>query len=856
MPGKLILKTPGQIAAMERKLLVFDETGVIQDFLRACNWEFLELTLATFAEPEQFSPTVNTLYVALVSDNAETCRETIHAIALCEFEFAIVVVSKDRHSQSLMQGAIPFSVCLNSDISHQFIQQLFVIAEQATVIKQLRHESHCYREMVDSCPDYVFVRDKENKIVFANAAIAALHEIKPLEMVGKTYAELTGDVEGGKKSAIQDAEIFESGKPFYQHEDFYQDESGSIQWNRVSKKRIADSTGTNHFILGVATDLTEWKRKEVELQESENRYRVLYVREQVLGKISDTISGTSEIAPMLERVARMIPELFDTDIGGIENRDSRKRLVVSSEQGEVSLSSALEALADTQKNYAVFKGEDESSIAAASIKSDQNNEHTLYALRPFDVEPFTEQDAELLGAIGKQCLLSITKIALHKKIEHQANHDSLTGLPNRLQYEKSLKLQLSESEFASDAFSVVFLDLDGFKLINDSYGHLVGDKVLQLVAERFSFVTSGLGMLARMGGDEFSFLLPSCRTREEAQKFAESILQQLRQEIRISVQRFSVSASIGIALYPEDGSEISELMRRADSAMYHAKYASSDSVAFFNKEIEAREVRRLRLENDLASALNSDELELHFQPQINLTTRTLIGVESLSRWNHPELGFISPDEFIAIAEQSHLIHDLGWWVITTAFKQVKYWQECGYKLKTAINLSPKQFDQPEFTDDFIAKVEHYGISANSIEVEVTESTLMNDLDSVSQTLQVFRDRGISVAIDDFGTGYSSLGYLHHLPLDILKIDRSFVGAMNLSEPEKCLLGVISHMAKGFGLTTIVEGVETLEQVEATTSIGCDIAQGWYFARAMPAAEVEPLIRDAAKAAQDALRRAA
>ncbi len=841
---------------MERKLLVFDETGVIQRLLRVCKWDFLESNLSEFAVPEQFTKSANSLYVALVNGNCEACQKTIAAMQRCDFVSSIVIVSNDLEAQKFIESEVQCSVCSNSDITHPFIQQLFLIAEQATVIRQLRHESHFYREMVDSCPDYVFIRDKKNRIVFANAAIAGLHEIKPLEMVGKTYAELTGDEEGGRESAKQDAEIFKTGKPFYQHEDFFQNDSGSVQWNRVSKKRIDDFTGTDHFILGVATDLTEWKKKEVELQESESRFRALYVREQVLRKISDTISGTTESGPMLMQVAKMIPELFDTDHGGMVNHDSKINVVVISDQGELSLSCALESLAVTRKNYAVFKGVDDSSITATSIKLDQNIEYIFYALRPFGIEPFTEQDAELLGAIGKQCLLSISKIALHKQIEHQAHHDLLTGLPNRLQFEKSLRLLLSDTESACEAFSVVFLDLDGFKLINDSYGHLVGDKVLQEVAERFLLATDGLGMLARMGGDEFSFLLPDCRNRDEARKFSERILQKLEQEIPVSAQRFSVSASIGIALYPDDGLELMELMRRADSAMYHAKYASSEQVAFFNKEIEAKEVRWLKLEKDLVSAMESNELELHFQPQIDLQTRTLIGVESLARWNHPELGYISPDEFIAIAEKSHLIHDLGWWVITTAFKQVKYWQDCGYDLKTAINLSPKQFDQPEFSDEFIAEIERHGIRENRIEVEVTESTLMNDLDSVSRTLQVFRDSGISVAIDDFGTGYSSLGYLHHLPLDILKIDRSFVGSMSLSEPEKCLIGVISRMAKGLGLTTVVEGVETLEQVEATTSIGCDIAQGWYFAKAMPAFEVESLISDAAKAAEDARRRSA
>jgi len=398
---------------MNEQLLVIDKTGDVQNRLRECGWQYLEPSLSALINPKPITDSGQTLRVTLVAKDSLTRNNSLESIRSSDPDTLIVVVSQDQPASMGLQEPVQQCVCTVEDISNQYVNQLFLIARQAMVIRQLRHESHCYREMVDSCPDYVFIRDRENRIVFVNTALAELHEMTPLDMVGKTYVELTGDEEGGRHAAIQDGEILNSGKPYYLPEDYYHDERGAVQWNRVTKKRIPNADGTSHFVLGVATDLTEWKKNEVQLQESESRYRELYMREQVLGKISETISAGSDA--------------------------------------------------------------------------------------------FSDQEAELLGAIADQCMISITKIALNNQIQHQAILDSLTDLPNRLYFERLLKQQLSASHSKPEPFCVLFLDLDGFKLINDSYGHLVGDKVLQVVAQRYSTAIGDYGWVARMGGDEFSF---------------------------------------------------------------------------------------------------------------------------------------------------------------------------------------------------------------------------------------------------------------------------------------------------------------------------------------------------------------
>lgn len=767
-----------------------------------------------------------------------------------------MLVGNHAFSDSNIQDIVKVRSCRHDELNCSLIQEYFLSAEQINTIKQLDHERYCYREMVNACPDYIFVRDKSNRIVFANTSLANLHELTPAEMIGKTYAELTGDVEGGSVAALQDKEILESGVMFYTEEEFYNDKSGVRQWNRVTKKRIDTADSTDHFILGVATHLAEWKIRESQLQESEIRFAGLYARQQALARISEAISRNTNVEYMLSQVAALLPKCFDTERAGIHVQHSSMHVDVAAAGGRASLETVLDGMTDPLTRHVALTGFGGSSIVAAGISSPYGHEHILYAIRQADAEPFNNQDAEQLAAIANQCLVSITKSALHEKILHQAHHDYLTGLSNRRHFEYLLAERLKNDNAESKAFSLLFLDLNGFKQINDNHGHLVGDCVLEKVADRLSNAIAGRGMLARMGGDEFSLILENCSNKHHAEVFVDYLLKQLEESIEIDSHLFSIGVSIGVALYPDDGSELVELVHKADSAMYHAKASSTLHMAFFDSEIEAKAYRRQRLEKDLADAIRTDQLELYYQPQFDLKTKFVSGVEALARWHHPELGNIPPDEFIGIAEQGHLIHELGQWVMTSAFKQAKCWQDDGYKFKTAINISPRQCEQVSFSANLLEQLRQYDLNPNCIEVEITESSLIKNLAAISEHLRNLRSNGISVSIDDFGTGYSSLGYLQNLPLDVLKIDRCFVSSMNIANPELSVITYIAQIARGFGLETVVEGVETKEQVNAAASLGCDYAQGWYFEKALPVSTLTPLLAQSAIRKHDGKDRAA
>ncbi len=836
------------------QLAIIDKTGRVArrllqlsiNFQRCCARPFAAVPPNTVADGAPDPPDPRTANVLLVCE--QTWSEISQSATLLRVltPFWVVTEQPPSNAQATGQHEHVF-FCHLDEIQHTNLQWFAMLSLQSRTIQRLSHESHCYREMVDACPDYVFIRDRQGRIVFANAALAGLHTLQPKDMIGQTYTQLTGDVAGGEQVFAEDLAIFKSGQPYYQHEDFYQDESGVTQWNRVSKKRIDNHDGSDHLILGVATDLTEWKKNEAQLQQSEARYRELYHHEQVLGKISELLSLTEDVESLLDQVAELIPGLFNTPHGGLLRQASSSALMVLTTSGRQPVSAVVHQSTPAIKSAGVFTTVNNESLIASAIVLDREHHWILYALRDTQLPPFELPDAELLCTVANQCRLMVSKIELHRKIKHQAYHDPLSSLANRLSFECELDRKLAIHANHQPFFAVVFFDLDGFKSINDTYGHLMGDRVLQAVSHRLSAVVGKQGFLARMGGDEFAIITHCCNDRDDARALAENILLHIKQEIRVDANRFSVGASIGIVCYPQDGVERAVLMRRADSAMYHAKADEHCHLAFFIQDIEAREQRRRHLEEELASALLNNTLSLHYQPQIDLTSGKVCGVEALSRWHHDTLGNIPPAEFVIVAEQSQLIGTLGDWVINTALQQARRWQHSGVPIKTAINLSPKQFERADFGKQLVELLCALEFDNRYLQVEVTESTLMSDLDRVIRELQVIRSAGVSVAIDDFGTGYSSLSYLQHLPLDVLKIDRSFVNNMDTDTPESSLISVITQMAKHLNLCTVVEGVETEAQYLATRQLGCDIAQGWFFYKAMSVADVTSLLKDAGAA---------
>ncbi len=450
---------------------------------------------------------------------------------------------------------------------------------------------------------------------------------------------------------------------------------------------------------------------------------------------------------------------------------------------------------------------------------------------------FTDADIQLVESISNQASVALAQYELKQNIEHQAYHDALTGLPNRTLFENRLSLTLAQARRSETVFAVMFLDLDGFKFINDNYGHATGDVLLEKVTQRLESRTRKQDTLARMGGDEFAVILSNLRKESDSMRVAESFRRILTDSFEVDSHVLNVGVSIGVSLFPRDGDDATILLARADSAMYQAKDTGRNRVCSFTPEIAIKAKEKLDLETDLRQAIARNELELYYQPQIDLQSGQRIGVEALLRWFSKTHGFVSPAEFIPIAEESKLILEIGEWVLREACKQNIAWQAQGQApITVAVNISAIQFESPNFTDLIKSILDSSGLDPKLLELEVTESVVMQDVNVVIERLQELRDMGISIAIDDFGTGYSSLQYLQKLPVDKLKIDRSFVNEISSDTHSPIVLSILA-LAQSLGLKTVAEGIETKEQLEFLRLYGADEAQGYFFAKPMKASEI-------------------
>ncbi len=428
--------------------------------------------------------------------------------------------------------------------------------------------------------------------------------------------------------------------------------------------------------------------------------------------------------------------------------------------------------------------------------------------------------------------------AQEERIRHLAHHDGLTGLPNRLLFLERLQLSLDQARRQAKGVAVLFIDLDRFKTINDSLGHHVGDGLLQSVAQRLSQVIRAGDTVSRLGGDEFVVILNSIETVEEvAQIIEQRLIPLVRQPHAVAGSELYVSCSVGVALFPEDGEDLDQLMRNADAAMYEAKSTGRDNFQFFTQAMNARAFERLRTENALRHAVEREELELHFQPLLDIASRRLVGAEALLRWRHPELGLFPPARFIPVAEETGLIVPIGAWVLGEACRRQQEWQRAGLEgVFVAVNISAVQFRHGSFVDTVADAVAASGMEPACLELEVTETMLMESAEANVAVLKALKASGVRLSIDDFGTGYSSLNYLNRFPIDKLKVDRSFVADMLTDPTDLAITRAIIGLGHTLGLKVTAEGVEYPEELCRLAEAGCDEVQGYFFARPLPAHE--------------------
>ncbi|MCK4950601.1 MAG: EAL domain-containing protein, partial [Gammaproteobacteria bacterium] len=535
--------------------------------------------------------------------------------------------------------------------------------------------------------------------------------------------------------------------------------------------------------------------------------------------------------------------------------------------GVAICSSETKIVADINKDWNCTKCRDEAakrgyaSVIALPLLEDAAPFGALM-IYSGECDDFDDEEIVLLQELADDLAYGVTalrtrdkRLKAEKEVAYLAFHDSLTGLPNRAMLMQSLDFVLAQADRDNRSVAILFIDLDQFKLVNDSLGHEAGDELLCRVAERLSKILRKSDIVARQGGDEFIVMLPDSGTHEGAKRtiapgrnfgleaggVAQKIITTINEPYQIQGHETYVGASVGISLFPDDAKDVHTLLQHADSAMYYVKEQGRGDYHFYSHDLSERQQQRLSLETRLHKAIQMNELELYYQPIIDLKQGKIVGAEALIRWLPPDGVMVMPDEFIPVAEDSGMIVPIGHWMIGEACRQLRTWQDKGWEHHLAINLSVRQFWQNDLVTKIMEMVEATGIRHSLLQLEVTESALMTDPSRMESIMRDFDAHGFKISLDDFGTGYSSLSRLMQLPIHTLKIDKSFVDGVPHSADARAIVTTIVELARNLGIVSLAEGIETAEQWHYLRELGCKYGQGYYFSRPVPVSEINEML---------------
>jgi diguanylate cyclase (GGDEF)-like protein/PAS domain S-box-containing protein len=688
-------------------------------------------------------------------------------------------------------------------------------AELRHSLAALHQSELLYRTLVEKMNEGLLQVDTNDVIQFVNARLCEMLGYRAEEMIGRVAHQLLlapEDREWMKqKLATRSRGISDK------YEIRMTRKNGEKVWVQISGAPVIDAGGKVVGSIGVHADISDRKRAEAALRASEQRYRALFER-NLAGVFRTSVDG--RILDCNDAFARIF---------GFYSRDEM-----------LARRSALEFYDDPADREELIR----------KLRRDRTLTNYEVRLRRRDGEPiWLLENVTLVEEEGEPPVLEGTLIDITDRkralelIHYQAFHDALTDLPNRLLFKDRLALALANAQRNRKQLAVMFLDLDHFKLINDTLGHSIGDQLLRAVAGRLRGCVRGDDTVARVGGDEFTLLLMELRTIDDTAAIADKILKTVAEPFSVEGHEIFVTTSIGIASYPHDGSDVEALMKNADGAMYRAKDLGRSTYQLCNAAMTSRAMERLALTNALRRALERQELLVYYQPQLLLRSGRVIGVEALVRWNSPDHGLIGAESFIPAAEESRLILPIGEWVLRTACKQLKAWHDSGAEgLRLAVNLSVRQFQQHEIARLVADTLHQSGIPASALTLEITESAAMQNPELTAAVLQELKNMGVGIALDDFGTGHSSLNYLKRFPVDTLKIDQSFVRDIVNDRSDAAIVSAVIAMARALQLDVIAEGVETPEQLEFLRQQGCEMVQGYLFHQPLPAEELDYVFR--------------
>ena len=692
-----------------------------------------------------------------------------------------------------------------------FIRMVEDISERKQALEMIARERALLRSVVDAVPERIYVKDREGRLLLQNAANTKAHGARNSEdLLGKTVFELF-PYETAKRIDDEDRMIMKSGKPLLDRERSTQHADGEMRWIASSKAPLVDTLGNIFGIVGVNRDITERKRMERELTVSEQTLRATFTHAH---------AGITVISLDLKYLD--VNDQY-SDIVGY----SRDELLAGMRIIDVCVPECVEKTVAACRD--LLTGETHSDSREERLQ--RKNGQLVWVTSAISLVRDSDGNAKHFVSVTQD--ISGTKLA-EERLVQLAHYDTLTGLPNRALFNQKVRESLAHARTSLWRTGVMFIDVDRFKNVNDTLGHIEGDKLLQQISARLSGAVRRGDSVGRLGGDEFAVVLTDLAAVQDAAVVAQKVVASFAAPFRLGDSDIYVTASIGIALHPDHATDQDTLIRNADAAMYEAKKRGRNGYQFYTPELNDRAVELLTFESDLRRALERQEFVLHYQPKSAVATGEITGLEALLRWHHPVKGLVSPRDFIPLLEETGLIVPVGEWVFERVCRQIAEWKQGAIELvPISINISARQFTSLQLGDNFKRILQRCGTDPALIELELTESALMVNTQEATRTLEALKLIGLSLSIDDFGTGYSSLAYLKRFPLDTLKIDRSFVKDIPGDKDDCAITLAVISMAHSLGLSVVAEGVETEEQVRFLRQHKCDQLQGYYLAQPMP-----------------------
>jgi len=720
------------------------------------------------------------------------------------------------------------------------------------------NEQFSIQALIDEVPDYLWVKDTGGRFVVANRALALdSGRAGASEMIGLSDFDIHSSDAANGFFAIEQ-EIVRSGRPIIDLEESIIDSHGAVKWLSSTKMPLRDENDEIVGLIGIARDITD--RKRIDLHRA-GEARILEMI-ATSAPIEDVLDGLVRLieaqapsihgsilllsrdgARLMPGAGPSLPPAIIRSIDGLRigpNAGSCGTAVYRRETVIVR-DIARDPLWDDYRDFVTPYGY--RSCWSAPILSHQGDALGVFAMYAKETREPTQTEMRLVEATTRIAGIAIERKLAEERIAFMANHDALTGLPNRALLKDRLNQAMLFAERYDRWATVAFIDIDNFKLINDSLGHHAGDELLKIVASRMVNCVRATDTVVRLGANEFAVLFFD---QPKSADLVTSTLQQLRQAVGAPIEirghTLEVTCSIGLANYPKDGTDVDALIANAGSAMYRAKELGRDNFQFYTPELNAKIHEKFLLQEELRNAIARDEFMLHYQPQVDLRSGRIFAVEALIRWRHPKLGVVPPGKFIPVAEESGLIAQIGDWALRTACKQNKAWQDAGLAfINVSVNVSARQFKEKNWIACVKGALAESGLDAQYLELELTESMIMQDVDQAIATMKELQRIGVQLSIDDFGTGYSSLSALKSFPVARLKIDKSFVRDLPDDEHDKAVAAAVISLGQKLNLRVIAEGVETDAQMAFLRDNNCDEMQGYLFSKPAPAADIADMI---------------